>query len=86
MNGEAIPAPLLPAPLLEVRQLAMHFPISEGILFNRKIGDVKAVDGIVSIALQEDLGTGDLTTDAVVSPKLKAYGDFVAKEDLVLAG
>ena len=48
--------------------------------------DVKAVDGIVSIALQEDLGTGDLTTDAVVSPKLKAYGDFVAKEDLVLAG
>jgi nicotinate-nucleotide pyrophosphorylase (carboxylating) len=48
--------------------------------------DVKAVDGIVSVALQEDLGTGDLTTDAVVSPKLKAYGDFVAKEDLVLAG
>jgi nicotinate-nucleotide pyrophosphorylase (carboxylating) len=48
--------------------------------------DVKAVDAIVSIALQEDLGTGDLTTDAVVSPKLKAYGDFVAKEDLVLAG
>jgi nicotinate-nucleotide pyrophosphorylase (carboxylating) len=48
--------------------------------------DVKTVDGIVSIALQEDLGTGDLTTDAVVSPRLKAYGDFVAKEDLVLAG
>ena len=34
------------APLLEVRGLAMHFPISEGIVLTRKIGDVKAVDGV----------------------------------------
>jgi oligopeptide transport system ATP-binding protein len=45
------------APLLEVRGLAMHFPISEGIVFSRKIGDVKAVDGVdFSIARGETLG------------------------------
>jgi oligopeptide transport system ATP-binding protein len=45
------------APLLEVRGLAMHFPISEGVLLSRKIGDVKAVDGVdFSIARGETLG------------------------------
>jgi oligopeptide transport system ATP-binding protein len=44
-------------PLLEVRQLAMHFPISEGIVLNRKIGDVKAVDGVdFTISRGETLG------------------------------
>ncbi|MGE0419491.1 MAG: ATP-binding cassette domain-containing protein, partial [Acetobacteraceae bacterium] len=32
-------------PLLEVKGLQMHFPITEGIL-GRRVGDVKAVDGI----------------------------------------
>jgi oligopeptide transport system ATP-binding protein len=45
------------APLLEVRGLAMHFPITEGVLVTRKIGDVKAVDGIdFSIGRGETLG------------------------------
>src|SRR4051794_33967269 len=45
------------APLLEVRGLAMHFPITEGMVFSRKVGDVKAVDGIdFSIARGETLG------------------------------
>jgi oligopeptide transport system ATP-binding protein len=44
-------------PLLEVRGLAMHFPISEGMVISRKIGDVKAVDGVdFSIARGETLG------------------------------
>ena len=44
-------------PLLEVRGLAMHFPISEGVVLSRKIGEVKAVDGIdFSIARGETLG------------------------------
>jgi oligopeptide transport system ATP-binding protein len=43
--------------LLEVRGLAMHFPITEGVVFSRKIGDVKAVDGVdFSIARGETLG------------------------------
>jgi oligopeptide transport system ATP-binding protein len=33
-------------PLLEVRGLKMHFPITEGIIARRKIGEVKAVDGV----------------------------------------
>ena len=45
------------APLLEVRGLAMHFPISEGIVFSRKIGNVKAVDGVdFTITRGETLG------------------------------
>ncbi len=44
-------------PLLEVRGLQMHFPITEGMLFSRKVGDVKAVDGVdFSIARGETLG------------------------------
>jgi oligopeptide transport system ATP-binding protein len=50
-----VPTPEMP--LLQVRGLAMHFPISEGIVVTRKIGDVKAVDGIdFSIARGETLG------------------------------
>ena len=38
--------PATPAtPLLEVRDLRMHFPISEGVLRRRQIGEVKAVKG-----------------------------------------
>ncbi|CAN5732107.1 dipeptide ABC transporter ATP-binding protein [soil metagenome] len=44
-------------PLLEVRGLAMHFPVSEGIVLSRKIGDVKAVDGVdFTIGRGETLG------------------------------
>jgi len=44
-------------PLLEVKGLAMHFPISEGIVLSRKVGEVKAVDGIdFAIGRGETLG------------------------------
>jgi oligopeptide transport system ATP-binding protein len=44
-------------PLLEVRGLKMHFPITEGIIASRKIGEVKAVDGVnLSIRRGETLG------------------------------
>jgi peptide/nickel transport system ATP-binding protein/oligopeptide transport system ATP-binding protein len=33
-------------PLLEVRDLTKYFPITQGILFQRQIGAVKAVDGV----------------------------------------
>ena len=49
--------PLSEVPLLEVRGLAMHFPITEGMVLSRKIGDVKAVDGVdFTIARGETLG------------------------------
>jgi oligopeptide/dipeptide ABC transporter ATP-binding protein len=44
-------------PLLEVRDLVKHFPISQGIIFQRQIGAVKAVDGIsFGIGAGETLG------------------------------
>jgi oligopeptide transport system ATP-binding protein len=44
-------------PLLEVRGLKMHFPITEGIIAARKIGEVKAVDGVdLTIRRGETLG------------------------------
>jgi oligopeptide transport system ATP-binding protein len=56
-------------PLLEVRGLAMHFPISEGIVLARKIGDVKAVDGVdftiqrgETLGLVGESGCGKTTT------------------------
>src|SRR5512143_4017196 len=60
-------------PLLEVRQLAMHFPISEGIVVHRKIGDVKAVDGVdftikrgETLGLVGESGCGKTTTGRCV--------------------
>ena len=45
------------APLLEVRGLHMHFPITEGIVMRRHVGQVKAVDGIdLTIRRGETLG------------------------------
>ena len=44
-------------PLVEVRGLQMHFPITGGSLLGRKIGEVKAVDGVdFSIRPGETLG------------------------------
>ncbi|MCQ4080169.1 dipeptide ABC transporter ATP-binding protein [Streptomyces sp. RB6PN25] len=33
-------------PILQVRDLVKHFPLTQGILFKRQIGAVKAVDGV----------------------------------------
>src|SRR5499426_4786617 len=56
-------------PLLEVRGLRMHFPVTEGIVVHRKIGEVKAVDGIdftvrrgETLGLVGESGCGKTTT------------------------
>ncbi|MFE3610182.1 ABC transporter ATP-binding protein [Streptomyces goshikiensis] len=36
----------MPEPILEVRDLVKHYPLTQGILFRRQIGAVKAVDGV----------------------------------------
>ncbi|GAB2758380.1 dipeptide ABC transporter ATP-binding protein [Salinifilum aidingensis] len=36
----------MPEPILEVRDLVKHFPITRGVLFRRTIGHVRAVDGV----------------------------------------
>ena len=47
----------LPAPLLELRDVKTHFPVHHGFLFQRRLGTVKAVDGVsLTIAQGEVLG------------------------------
>jgi oligopeptide transport system ATP-binding protein len=36
----------MPEPILEVRDLVKHYPLTRGILFKKQIGAVKAVDGV----------------------------------------
>ena len=43
--------------LVEVKDMKMHFPVTSGIIFQRKVADVKAVDGIsFTIKRGETLG------------------------------
>lgn len=41
---------------------------------------------LIQIALEEDIGSGDITTDNTVDPEIKGKGIIVAKEPLVIAG
>ncbi|MBP9650772.1 MAG: nicotinate-nucleotide diphosphorylase (carboxylating), partial [Syntrophaceae bacterium] len=44
------------------------------------------IQKIIRAALAEDIGTGDITTQATVSPKKKGRAVAVAKENFVVAG
>ena len=44
------------------------------------------LDNIIRRALEEDLGSGDLTTNATIDPDLKGRASLLARETLVLAG
>ncbi len=57
------------APLIQVRSLVKHFPITRGIIFQRKIGAVKAVDEITfdvrrgeTLGIVGETGCGKSTT------------------------
>lgn len=47
---------------------------------------VKEVEEIIRRALTEDIGTGDVTTDSIVSPDSEITGRFIAKSRGVVAG
>ena len=59
--------------LVEVNELKMYFPVTSGILFQRKIADVKAVDGISffvregeTLGLVGESGCGKSTTGRAI--------------------
>jgi nicotinate-nucleotide pyrophosphorylase (carboxylating) len=48
--------------------------------------DPDRVRSLVRLALDEDVGRGDLTTDVTVPESVRARGDLVAKQELIVAG
>ncbi len=70
-------------PLLQVRNLAKHFPIRKGLL-QRTVGHVRAVDGVsfdiergTTLALVGESGCGKTTTGRVILRLLEATGGEV---------
>ena len=62
-------APAASAALLQVKGLRKHFPVTEGVIVHRTIGEVKAVDGIdftlrrgETLGLVGESGCGKTTT------------------------
>ena len=57
---DRVPAPEQEVqPLLEVKDLKMHFPVTSGVILQRKVGAIKAVDGVsFSIRPGQTLGLG----------------------------
>jgi len=47
---------------------------------------MNTIDKLIDLALEEDIGAGDVTTENLVSPEAGGSGQVVAKEALVLAG
>jgi nicotinate-nucleotide pyrophosphorylase (carboxylating) len=48
--------------------------------------DLRAVEDVLWAAVREDLGSGDLTTQATIPETARAIGHFTAKQPLVVAG
>ncbi len=44
------------------------------------------VEQLIAMALSEDVGTGDITTETTIPEDKTAFGRFIAKEDMVICG
>lgn len=44
------------------------------------------VTQIIAMALNEDVGTGDITTETTIPADKNAYGRFIAKESMIICG
>ncbi|MGN6030749.1 MAG: ABC transporter ATP-binding protein [Thermomicrobiales bacterium] len=73
-NPQPQPAPTSnEQPLLDVKNLVMHFPLTQGIIFQRKVGAVQAVDGVSfqvkkgeTLGLVGESGCGKSTTGRAI--------------------
>jgi oligopeptide transport system ATP-binding protein len=74
-------------PLLTVKDLKMHFPITRGIIFQRQVGAIKAVDGISfqmyrgeTLGLVGESGCGKSTTGRAILQLYRPTGGQVIFE------
>ena len=74
-------------PLLQVTDLHKHFPIREGLLIERKVGEVRAVDGVSfdvlpgeTLSLVGESGSGKSTTGYCVLQLMKPTSGSVKFE------
>jgi oligopeptide transport system ATP-binding protein len=77
--------------LLRVKDLKMYFPITQGIIFQRHIGDIKAVDGInfevkrgETLGLVGESGCGKSTTGRAILQLYRPTGGSVVFQDTEL--
>ncbi|MCE7987777.1 MAG: dipeptide ABC transporter ATP-binding protein [Caldilinea sp. CFX5] len=73
--------------LLEVQDLKMHFPITRGIIFQRQVGAIKAVDGLdfalfrgETLGLVGESGCGKSTTGRAILQLHRPTGGAVVFE------
>jgi nicotinate-nucleotide pyrophosphorylase (carboxylating) len=48
--------------------------------------EFRSIDPLIELALAEDIGTGDITTESTVSPTQKGVGVIIVEDDGVIAG
>jgi len=89
MNGSAASG----APLLEVTDLVKHFPIKRGILIDREVDQVRAVDGVSfrveqgqTLGLVGESGSGKSTACRAVLQLIKPTSGSVKFEGKEIAG
>ena len=87
------PAAALPGALLAVNDLKKHFPIRQGILIQRQVGAVRAVDGISfsvgrgeTLGLVGESGCGKSTAARVVAKLLEPTAGSIMFEGQDIAG
>jgi oligopeptide transport system ATP-binding protein len=73
--------------LVEIQDLKMYFPITQGIVFQRRIGDIKAVDGLSfgikkgeTLGLVGESGCGKSTTGRAILQLYRPTGGSVLFE------
>ncbi len=81
---EASEPPVDPEAILSVRDLEMHFPINQGIIFQKKVGAVRAVDGVSfdvkkgeTLGLVGESGCGKSTTGRTILQLNKATAGHI---------
>ncbi|NBC66488.1 MAG: carboxylating nicotinate-nucleotide diphosphorylase [Bacteroidetes bacterium] len=51
-----------------------------------EVSDKEWLDDLIDVALAEDIGSGDVTTDSIIGDQVKAKAEWIAKQEGVVAG